>query len=49
MLIHKLLIYFDNSFELTTLDVGQGDSILLKYPNNTGNILIDTGGNIKNY
>ncbi len=48
MLIHKLLIYFDNSFELTTLDVGQGDSILLKYTNNTGNILIDTGGNLMN-
>jgi competence protein ComEC len=26
------------------IDVGQGDSILIKLPNNKGNILIDTGG-----
>ena len=26
------------------IDVGQGDSILLRYPNNKNNILIDTGG-----
>ena len=44
MFIHKSLIYFDMTFELTLLDVGEGDSLLLKYPNNKANILIDTGG-----
>ena len=29
---------------ITMLDVGQGDSILVEFPNNKGNILIDTGG-----
>ena len=29
---------------MTMLDVGQGDSILIKLKNNKGNILIDTGG-----
>ena len=26
------------------LDVGQGDSSMIAFPNNKGNILIDTGG-----
>ena len=30
---------------ITMLDVGQGDSILIEFPFNRGNILIDTGGN----
>jgi len=42
---HKSKIYFDSSLKITTLDVGQGDAILLKYPYYKGNILIDTGGN----
>ena len=50
MFFHKTMIYFDNSFKLTMLDVGEGDSIFLKYPNNKANILIDTGGNyLSNY
>jgi competence protein ComEC len=32
--------------EVTVIDVGQGDSIFIKLPNNLGNYLIDTGGNI---
>ena len=28
------------------IDVGQGDCIFIKYPNNRANILIDTGGKI---
>ena len=45
ILFHKSLIYLDNSFIVTFLDVGQGDSIFIKYPHNLGNVLIDTGGN----
>jgi competence protein ComEC len=44
MIIHKNYPYLDTSFNLIALDVGQGDSLFLKYPNNKGNILIDTGG-----
>ncbi|MCU9613942.1 DNA internalization-related competence protein ComEC/Rec2 [Caldibacillus lycopersici] len=32
--------------EVTFIDVGQGDSILIRLPFNQGNYLIDTGGNI---
>jgi competence protein ComEC len=32
--------------EVTFIDVGQGDSILIKLPYNQGNYLIDTGGTI---
>ena len=49
-----LLIYFVALFihfnihtmnpTITMFDVGQGDSILVEFPNNKGNILIDTGG-----
>lgn len=38
---------FDNNFILTMIDVGQGDAFLLELPHDKGNILIDTGGNIK--
>ena len=46
--IHKFNNYIDNEIKITTLDVGQGDSILIKYPYNKANILIDTGGNATN-
>ena len=48
MIYHKFMIYFDNSYELNILDVGQGDSIFIKWPYNKGNFLVDTGG-ITNY
>ena len=48
MIYHKSLVFFNNSYEITTLDVGQGDSILLTLPHNSGKILIDTGG-LTNY
>jgi competence protein ComEC len=32
--------------EITVIDVGQGDSILIQLPHNSGNFLIDTGGTI---
>lgn len=41
---HKLYPLINSSFTVTYLDVGQGDSIFIKYPHNQGNILIDTGG-----
>ena len=41
---HKFYNYLDSKIEVTILDVGQGDSMLIKYPYNQGNILIDTGG-----
>ena len=42
--IHKFYNYFVPSLVVTSLDVGQGDSILIRYPYNYGNVLIDTGG-----
>ena len=44
MFIHKFYNYIDNNTEVLFLDVGQGDSMLIKYPFNQSNILIDTGG-----
>lgn len=37
-------IYFNSELEVTYLDVFQGDSTLVRFPHNKGNILIDTGG-----
>ena len=45
-LIHKFYPYFCNETIFTFLEVGQGDCILISYPNNKTNILIDTGGSI---
>lgn len=44
LFIHSLLFNFN--FSVTYLDVGQGDSILIEFPFNKSNILIDTGGNM---
>ena len=44
LLFHSNLCYLDKSMFITTLDVGQGDSIVVKFPQNQSNILIDTGG-----
>ena len=43
--IHKISINFNPNMEILFFDVSQGDSILLHYPHNKYNILIDTGGN----
>ncbi len=37
--------YYNFTSEVTMIDVGQGDSILIRLPFNQGNYLIDTGGN----
>jgi len=41
---HKIINYLDCNTRIITLDVGQGDSTLIKYSYNKANILIDTGG-----
>ncbi len=45
LIIHYNISYLDNNLYMTMIDVGQGDSILIKFPNNNGNVLLDTGGN----
>lgn len=49
LIIFVQFIYpsFNNNMEITFIDVGQGDSIFMKFPNNKFNVLIDTGGSIK--
>ena len=46
ILIHWSYPYLDQQFLVTILDVEQGDCTFIKYPNQKGNILIDTGGKI---
>lgn len=46
LVFHHNINYFNKTTYLTVLDVGQGDSLFLKLPNNKGNILIDTGGKV---
>ena len=45
VILHININYFDSNSFISAIDVGQGDSILLKLPYNKGNILVDTGGN----
>ena len=44
--IHSNINYLDRYTSVNMIDVGQGDSILIKLPHNKGNILIDTGGKV---
>ena len=44
IIFHKFSPYLNPYFEMINLDVGQGDSTFIKYPFNSKNILIDTGG-----
>jgi len=45
IIFHYSIPYIDSSYNVTMFDVGQGDSIFIKHPNDKGNILIDTGNN----
>ena len=42
--MHKYYCLIDNTLNVTYLDVGQGDAVVITYKSNT--ILLDTGGNI---
>ena len=44
LIIHTNASKFKFNYNVTFLDVGQGDSLLLELPYDKGNILIDTGG-----
>ena len=44
LIVHANINYFSGENTLTMIDVGQGDSILIKLEHNMGNILVDTGG-----
>ena len=44
VLIWKLVPYFISGYLITAIDVGQGDSILIRYPYQFSVVLIDTGG-----
>ena len=44
ILIYSNINYFNKNLIVTMLDVGQGDSLMIAFPNNKSNILIDTGG-----
>ena len=46
IVIHYNIKFFKVSPEVTMLDVGQGDSLLIETSFNKGNILIDTGGRL---
>ena len=46
LMIWKNYPYFSFDFSMTLIDVGQGDSMLIVFPNREGTILIDTGGKV---
>lgn len=49
IIFFKNISYFDSDLRVLVFDVGQGDSILVSFPNNGGNVLIDTSGDTMNY
>ena len=49
IILFKNISYFDSDLRMLVFDVGQGDSILVSFPNNGSNVLIDTSGDTMNY
>ena len=49
IILFKNISYFDSGLRVLVFDVGQGDCILISFPNNGGNVLIDTSGDTMNY
>lgn len=49
IIIFKLKPFFNINPYLTMIDVGQGDAILITYPFNKNNILIDVGGSANSF
>ena len=49
IILFKNISYFDSDLRVLVFDVGQGDSILVSFPNNGSNVLIDTSGDTMNY
>ncbi|MBS4199735.1 DNA internalization-related competence protein ComEC/Rec2 [Bacillus sp. FJAT-49732] len=47
LLIHMAVIQFSPKGEVFFIDIGQGDSTLIKLPYNRGTYLIDTGGQLE--
>lgn len=48
LFIHNNINYLNRNIIISMIDVNQGDSILIEFPNNKENILIDTGGIVNN-
>ncbi len=49
LLFYKVIPYIDGRMRVVMFDVGQADSLLIKFPYNRGNILIDTGDDYSEY
>jgi len=47
LIMHIIIVQFSPNGEIVFIDVGQGDSILIKLPYNRGTYLIDTGGELR--
>ena len=44
LIFHNNINYLNSNINITMLDIGQGDSLLIELPHNKSNILLDTGG-----
>ena len=44
IIFHSLIPFFNEEYNVTFINVKQGDSIFVKFPNNSANVLIDIGG-----
>ena len=46
LFFHFFIPYFSNDYFIDMIDIGQGDSILIRYPHLKGTILVDCGGSL---